>query len=232
MSTITGNLATPVVVSSSPIKSKIRAVGSAIGEGIAQGIGAYAYAYFAKLITVEKGQIFSQGLPFLIGGIAVEVLGLLGKAIIKKTYGFLRKDGRKELNEKSIYRIIRIKISQGLLFVEKMAHKVDALFSKMINIRSLKTLKEDKIALIDYSAMEIIRKAFLEQAKETIKQLTSQRVTFSALSLIGYSAYFAVASHVFLSTLALQTVVGFVGKITDIYTKIREEKENLKKEKV
>lgn len=93
--------------------------------------------------------------------------------------------------------------------VENIEHKVDALFSHLLGIRTRKQVEEEGISIINPQCWEVLRQEFWSQVGETLSKAIPQELGISLVESFGYKvlgghAFMVVHAILFLTHLHIR----------------------------
>ncbi len=206
------------------LPSGVKRVGEIIG---ALAVGAFSgYAFYWVIRGIDKlGSMYFKRPVDIFNPIPYVLSGLISAAIIE-TVRLTYDIGMKILGDREHYEnlahpeeessISRLRQHTWKVIskAEKIPHDVDVVFSKILDIRTAKEIRETKIADRDLSTMEIARRALGEQVHETVTSVIPQELGIHIVEAMGYTL---LGAQGFL----LLNVIGFVGGIFQKMDQIR-----------
>lgn len=180
-------------------------------------VGAIYYGY-NRIFYMEKGidKVFLNPSGFIIAGVTSCVF----KQIVSLIYdlgvyilGDREKVQELEANSSAADRMRR-RTWKVLDKVDQLQVKIDVVFSRVLQIRTLKEIRENKIREIDLSIVEVVRLAFLEQIPSTVMHYGSWYLGVKVAVLCGFSVFGGPLTIGLVGSIVL---VGVALKIITVY---------------
>ena len=198
-----------------------------LGVGSLLGYGVYGLACLAnKYNWISTNGALIRPFPYVLAGFVnsaiVETASLTYDAALY-VLGDRKADENKleQGKELSGFDHLRQRVWKVIGKVEKIQQDVDTVFSRTFGIRTEKQIEEEQIQDRDLALVEIARRAFKEQCKETISSVLPFQVATSYVTSLGYTLLLVPQLTVGLH--ALFFWCGIFAKVTEVYSKIQLE---------
>jgi hypothetical protein len=199
-----------------------------VGSLAVGAIGGYIFYWMTRLVA-RLGMLGEVGgaihpLPYILAGIAsaalVETARLtydLALVILgdRKTYENLA-----EPEKASTFDSLRQRTWKVVTRLDKLQQDVDVIFSRFCHIRTAKEIREKAIPDRQLYFMEVTRREFWAQARETITSAIPQEVGIYAVEAAGYTI---LGGHLFVWLYGIMFLNGLIDKVGKVYQKKHEE---------
>jgi hypothetical protein len=211
-----------------PIQRSITIIGS-LSQGAFMGfVGYLSVLGINRLIPKITNVAMIQGpinlIPFVLLGVAINAVvetALLTHDIARLILGERKVYENQDCPETtSRLGQLRQHVWKVIGRFEKLQEDIDTIFSNLFKIRTAKQLKAENIPDRDLQFLEIFRRAFGEQVKESIINFVPPELGIYAVEALGFTV---IGAHLFVSLYPLIFLFGLVNKVVQVWEKVEFE---------